>query len=67
MTAMRLLDIGGSGVKTAKLHSDAEIDQLSKADIEYFAHPDWQCFVPWLEKYRLIDERIIGISCPGFI
>lgn len=64
---MRLLDIGGSGVKTIKLKSVSDINALEKFEIDHYDNPDWGNFTEWANSKNLIDSDLIGISCAGFI
>lgn len=67
MTVARLLDIGGSGVKTAKIKNIIEIENLKNLEIEHYTDPDWVNFAEWAFSKGLIDSKLIGISCAGFI
>lgn len=63
----RLIDIGGSGVKTAKLRlSDLQSPDPQIAS-RHFDKPNWNDFAGWLADVDLLDCEVIGISCAGFI
>ena len=63
---LRLIDIGGSGVKTIKIdHSKPCI--IKDHEISFFPHPNWDDFTLWLFEKKLLDTDFIGISCAGFI
>ena len=64
---MRVFDIGGSGVKTVNLNSSSDIEMLGEREIEYFADPDWANFAEWAFERGLLESRLIGISCAGFV
>ncbi len=63
---LRLIDIGGSGVKTLLTNSN-EITNINDENVSHFTKPDWSNFAAWLSKNNLLDSKYIGISCAGFI
>lgn len=62
---LRILDIGGSGVKAALLTNIT--DKIENFQIKYYRNPSWENFTDWLNQNGLIDSALIGISCAGFI
>jgi len=64
---IRVLDIGGSGVKTTKLKFSDDLILQVNINVEHFPDPDWANFTQWLHKNNLIDSQYIGISSAGFI
>jgi predicted NBD/HSP70 family sugar kinase len=64
---MRLLDIGGSGVKTTKLENISDINSSKDFVIKHYKNPDWVNFIEWAFSNGLMDSDLIGISCAGFI
>jgi predicted NBD/HSP70 family sugar kinase len=64
---LRLIDIGGSGVKSVRVRLADIAGPLPRLQTQHFAHPDWTDFVGWLADEGLLDTEVLGISCAGFI
>jgi hypothetical protein len=64
---IRIFDIGGSGVKTAKINLNSYAKYILDNEITHYPNPDWNDFVPWLNNNKLLDCNVIGISSAGFI
>jgi len=64
---IRLIDIGGSGVKTCKVRDDFFVKEFETIEIQHFSNHDWDNFVEFLYNHSLLDAEKIAISCPGFI
>jgi len=64
---IRLIDIGGSGVKTCKVRDDFFVKDFETIEIQHFSNPDWDNFVEFLNNNSLLDGDKIAISSPGFI
>jgi len=64
---LRLIDIGGSGVKTAKLRLSEVQSPVPQIARRHFDKPNWNDFAGWLADEGLLDCEVIGISCAGFI
>jgi len=63
----RLIDIGGSGVKTAKIRTDFNAEDFKFLKITHFPNPDWGGFIRWVNENQLLDSENVGISSAGFI
>lgn len=61
---IRVLDIGGSGVKTALFSGDSLQIQ---GDVQHFADPDWRRFEEWCGTRLPAYSGRVGISCAGFV
>lgn len=64
---MRVIDIGGSGVKTTTLADGVACEDLESRTIERFPDPDWNDFPRWAHRQGLLDCAVIGVSCAGFV
>ena len=64
---LQLIDIGGSGVKTAKLRLSDLQSPNPQIDSRHFEKPNWNDFASWLADEGLLDCKLIGVSCAGFI
>lgn len=67
MNSVRLLDIGGSGVKTAAISGVDDAFRLKTLDFQPHKDPDWDNFADWCDSNGLLDCKMIGISCAGFV
>jgi len=65
--SFRLLDLGGSGVKTAKLPDLRRINELKNTDVFHYSDPNWEDFPEWASNEGLLDASFVGISCAGFV
>lgn len=65
--ALRIFDIGGSGIKTARLYLTSNFETLGDQEVEYYDQPNWVQFPQWAHNDGLLDYELIGISCAGFI
>ncbi len=63
----RLIDIGGSGVKTARLPLSECLKPLPEMQSQHFEHPKWNDFAVWMAQQGLLDSDVLGISCAGFV
>lgn len=64
---MTVLDIGGSGVKTAKLTTSNLDTDCADIIVTHFSEPNWQHFTDWMHTNGLLKLPLIGISCAGFV
>ncbi len=64
---VRLLDIGGSGVKSAVFEALAPGCVIPTLGPRHHVNPDWRDFATWLDSEGLLDAGVIGIACAGFI
>jgi predicted NBD/HSP70 family sugar kinase len=64
---LRLIDIGGSGLKTAILKLSNIQSLAPQIESRHFDKPNWDDFAGWLAQQGLLDSEVLGISCAGFI
>lgn len=63
----RLLDIGGSGVKTTKINSNFDEQDLANLNVTEIHKPEWSNFAEWVYMNGLLDCDSVGISTAGFV
>jgi len=64
---IQVLDIGGSGVKTALFLCDGYKHLELIEPVVHYENPDWPNFEVWLQGKINLDAKLIGISCAGFV